>query len=320
MRGRAIGLVFLVSLIPSVLVSQSLGIEKLKFASAVKVTPAFYLPMLAGQEKGFWKEKGLKVEWVPFKGGGAMNRAVAAGAINVGFGGAATAIRGASRGVPAVIVADLFRQEFIFWVRKDSRFRRPKDLKGSKIGVPRFGGTSDAMARVVAKKLGLEREVTFVSTGGVIAALAGLKTGKVDAVVQSPGIMGRLKMEGVVREYLSVADYLPKEWTDNVVFASRRFIREKPGTVNAIVQAVLRSIGYLRQDAAWTKAKMKVMSGYSDEMAEFIYTWSMKQFTRDGRVSRRALENVKKFLIDSGIIPKEKAPAIEDVFTSQFIG
>src|SRR3990172_3194864 len=214
MRRATIGLVLLISVMPLGLTSWAWGIKKIKFATAIKVTPAFYLPVLAAEEKGFWKERGLDVEWVPFGGGGAMNRAVAAGAIHVGFGGAATAIRGAAGGVPAVIVADLFRQEFIFLTPPGSQFQRPQDLKGAKIGVPAFGGTSDAMARLVLKKLGLEAEVRLVATGEVTAALAALRRGTIDAVVQSPDIMGRMKMEGTVREYLSVDDYLPKEWAD----------------------------------------------------------------------------------------------------------
>src|SRR3990172_4897564 len=56
--------------------------EKIKFATAVKLFPVFYLPVLAAEERGYWKEEDLEVEWVPFAGGHPMNQAIAAGAID----------------------------------------------------------------------------------------------------------------------------------------------------------------------------------------------------------------------------------------------
>lgn len=42
------------------------------------------------------------------------------------------------------------------------------------------------------------------------------------------------------------------------------------------------------------------------------------QFTRDGRISKKALENVWNFLVEYGVVKKERAPALEELHTSQF--
>ncbi len=301
------------------LATPGMTVEQLKFGTAVKMAPSFYLPTLAAQEKGFWRERGLEVEWVPFKGGPPMNHAVASGVINVGGTSAINAIRGASGGVPIVIVANLAHQEWLFWVRADSRFRKAQDLKGAKIGVFRFAGPADAKGRFVVRKLGLAREVTFVASGGFRSSTALLQRGAVDVLVLPRDMMAVLLIKRVVRELLSLDDYLPKEWAYNTLIASRRFIEEKPGTVKDVLRAVLKSISYLRQDPVWSKEKIKAMSGHSNAVAEHIYNHSMELFTRDGRISSQALENIIKFLIDFGIIAKDKAPKIEDVFTSRFI-
>lgn len=43
------------------------AVEKLDLGTSIKFTPAYYLPILAAEDKGFFKEQGLEVEWVPFQ-------------------------------------------------------------------------------------------------------------------------------------------------------------------------------------------------------------------------------------------------------------
>jgi len=54
------------------------AVEKLNFGTATKTSPHYALPMVAAEEKGFWKEQGLEVEGIPFSSAGAMFRAIAA--------------------------------------------------------------------------------------------------------------------------------------------------------------------------------------------------------------------------------------------------
>ncbi len=115
MRKMASGLVLMFAIL--LLATPGLAIERLKFGTSIKATPAFYLPILSAQEKGFWKDRGLELEWVPLKGGGAVGRAIVAGAIRVGFVNASSPIRGRAAGIPMVIVAGISRQEWLFWVR-----------------------------------------------------------------------------------------------------------------------------------------------------------------------------------------------------------
>jgi ABC-type nitrate/sulfonate/bicarbonate transport system substrate-binding protein len=80
--------------------SVSLAAEKLRFATAVKLYAPYYLPVLAAQGQGYWKQQGLDVEWVAFRGGTPMNKAVAAGEIKIGLTNASSQFAAAARGVP----------------------------------------------------------------------------------------------------------------------------------------------------------------------------------------------------------------------------
>ena len=297
----------------------ALAAEKLTFATAVKVYSVYYLPVLAAEEGGFWKENDLAVEWVPFQGGGPMHQAIAAGSINIGIDMPSASFQAVARGIPVVFVSDLYTtDDFTVWVRGDSRLKEPQDLKGAKIGVARYGGAEHAYARAVVKALGIEKEAKHLAMGGIGQALAGLKTGSIDAVVMPPEIMIMLKVKAEARELLAVADYLPKEWVGSVIFSTKGMVKTKTDSVRRVVRAVLQATDFIRKNPAWAMEKMKSLSAYSDEAAKIIYAREAQRFTKDGKISKAGLENVKNFLIQYDIIPKEQAPSIDEVLVTEF--
>lgn len=294
------------------------SLEKIRFAISVKEVIYYYLPDMAAAERGLWKENGLEASSTALKTGGDFTRALAAGAIDLGLGTAGTTIQGIVRGVPALIVSDLYHKEDVFlWVRTDSPLKSARELKGVKIGVNRFGGRDHAYGRVVAKALGLEKEVKIVSVGGISEAVAALKSGAVDVTVRSGITMAKLKEQGEVRELLNIStDYLPKDWVDSVMTAHKDYARKNPETLRKGVRALLQSLDYIRNNPGWALEKIKAESGYSEKVARDVY--GSLRFTVDGQLSKGSLENVRNFLTEYEIVPKEKMPRVEELYSPEF--
>ena len=306
------------SLVFVLLIGVSPAAEKLKVATSTKTSPWTYLPIFAAQEKGFWQENGIDAQWVPFRSGGASIRAMAAGAINVLLSSSVSAFRGRSRGVPLIFVAQIrSRNDFSVYVRGDSPRKRPGDLKGSKIGVSRKGGSEHAYARSVTRALGLEKEVGFVSTGGIVESIASLRTGTIDAVVLTPAQMLNLMLAGEVRILVNVDDYTAKPWTSNVMSVRIPFIKEKPDTVRRAVKSIVKGIDYTMSNPAWAKAKMKAIGGYDDRGVDYMF--SILTLTKGGKINPEGLANVRKFLITFGIFGKKKPPRLNEIYTSMFL-
>lgn len=119
------------------------ALDKLKFGTPLKMSPNNYLPLLAGEEFGYFKQQGLDIEWIPFTGSSPMFRAVAAKSVNVGLAPTISFIRAAARSIPVIMIAGVTREDqFVLWVLADSPLRRPGDLKGAKIGLSCLGGTT----------------------------------------------------------------------------------------------------------------------------------------------------------------------------------
>lgn len=292
--------------------------EKLKVASAVRLSPVFYLPILGAEAGGSWKQNGLDAEWTPFGSGAAMYRAVAAGETKIGLSMVPAEFQAVAAGIPVVIISDLHpKDDFYIWVGTKSRFKEPKDLKGgAKVGVSRFGGTEHAYGRMIAKVLGLEKELKLISTGGIPESLGALKAQTIDGVLLSPHQMIKFKVAGEVKELVAVVDFRPREWASYVIFADRGFASKNADVTKRAVRSLLQGMEHIRKNPKWTIEKMKELNGYSEEEAKMIY--QVLDFTRDGKMSKKGLENVRNFLIEYGIVSKDKAPRVEEMYTDQF--
>ena len=299
-------------------ISTVFSAEKVRFATPVKVMPLFYLPVTAAEEKGFWKEQGLEVEWVPFEAGAAMHRAVAGGHTDMGMDGAALQVLGAAACVPVIMLADFqVRQNFYIWVRSDSRIREPKDLKGAKVGVTRMGSLTHAYGQVAAKALAIE-DVRYIAAGGIPELTAGLRSGALDAIVLTIFEMTPRKLAGEARDVVHVERYLPSEWMDLVAFGRREFIEKNPEVTKRVVQGLLKGGDFVMKNNEWAVEKMKAISGYSPQVADSIYRTGVR-FNRDGKIDKRSVENVRNFLVEYGLIAKEKAPPAERLYTGRFV-
>lgn len=298
------------------LVSLTFALEKVKLGSSVKVAVVFYLPILTAEEQGFWKENGLEVEWVPFGGGPPHMHALAAGAINIGLVANDLPMMAAERGLPVIMVADLVKQPRLLWVRTNSPYRHPRDLKGARVGVSALGGAEHSYGRIILAAHGLEKDVRFVGSGGIPQTMAGMKVGVFDAMVLAVGTVVGLKVEGIIREIASSDDHLPKPWVEHAVLARKDFARTKPELVRKILKATIQATDFVRKNPGWATNKIKGFQGISEEAAKIVY--DNVQFTATGKLERKAVENVRRVLIEYGILT-EKTPPVDDLFTNEYL-
>ena len=314
---RSLTSIFLVLAVAlSLTAGHSLAADKLKFATAIKFNPFYWLITAAAEEKGFWKRNGLQAEVSSFRGGAAMHRGFAAGAVDMGLTGTAGVIRSASAGVPVLVVADLGRQDFYIWIRADSPIRKPEQLKGAKLGVNRFGGLSHTLGRVVAKSLGLEKDIKFIAGGSLREEQALVQAGKLDGVIAAFAPKAALKHRGVIRVVLSVRDYLPKEWSDQAVVARKDFVEKNPDLVKRGVKAVLESGRLISEDPDWAIRKLEKALKVPRTIAKEALAGGA--YSKDGRISQKAMKNVLALLLEYGLVSKKKAPNVRTLYTTKF--
>lgn len=294
------------------------GLGKVRLGTPVKPQPSYDLLLLAAQEKGFWKEQGLEVEWTAFESGETMGRAMVAGAINMGMTASTAAVFGIASRPVEIIVADLGNPDYSeIYTLSTSPIREPKDLKGAKLGVTRLGRLYHHYGAAAAKAIGIEMK--YIGVGGQASQLAALKAGAVDAVLMGRGIAFPLALKGEIRKVVVVEDYLPRVWLGNIVLASRDYAGKNPETVSRAIKATFRGIDFLMKNRAWAVERAKAFYGYSEGEASWLYDNILRYEGKDGRIDPRAVENVRNFLVEYGMVPKDKVPPLDVVFTNKFV-
>jgi NitT/TauT family transport system substrate-binding protein len=294
--------------------------EKITYGTAIKFSPVYYLPVLAAQEQGFFKKNGLDVTWTPSQSGPDLQRDIATGTVQIGSSNAGTDIPAIAKGVPAVIVASLQpTDDFAVWVSASGRFQSPADLKGAKIGVSRLGGAEHAYGRLVAKGLGLENNIQFVSTGGVQESVAVLTTGGIDGVVLSPNQMMDLLLQGRVKQLVSLATYEKQPWLSYTIVANKAFVAKEPDTVKRILASIWEANDFIMSPAGkpWALAKLKEVSNYSDAAAEKLY--GILNLSRDGKFQKQAVQNVVDFMAEYELLKAGDLTSMNNLFTDQFV-
>lgn len=242
----------------------------------------------------------------------------AAGAVYFGLVSADLPLMAADRGLPVVMVAELVpRHPFDIWVRTDSPYRLPRDLKGARIAVTTLGPSAPlTYARIIMKAHGMEKEVRFVGAGGVPNQIAGLLVGAFEAMSNPLETIAGLVVDGKIRLVATAADYVPAPWFERAVMARKDYIKANPDLARRMVRSIVQTVEFIRKNPRATMDKIKSFQGLSEEAAKLIY--DSVHWSPTGRFDRKAVENVRKVFLEYGIIT-EKAPGVDDLFTNEYL-
>lgn len=302
------------------LTGPGLGADKVRFAAVIKTKPLYVLPIVAAQEKGFFKNQGLEVQYVGFTSGRAFSGAMAAGALDMAFVGTLSISLAAARGGPGRAVADTGAvEDWFLWVPANSRLKKPMDLRGNKIAVSRMGSLTHALARAVIKSLGIEKEVQTVAAGGVTSAIASLKSGASDATVQTFSAMAPLEVKGEVRQLLTVGNYVPKAVFTLLLAAHEKFLKENPEVVKRGIRAYMQGAKFTMENRSWAIERMTTYPdfGLTGKVAQSVYS-ELRYAQGVKKVPRKNVRAVMNWLVENGLLRAGEVPPMEKVAPAEY--
>ncbi len=190
-----------------------------KARAADKIRMACWSPRLAEQAniyvseaKGFFKDEGIDMEFLPGQGSGDALRNVIAGNADIAFGGPEAIYLAADKGSELKAVYDIYPVNvFNVFALKSKQILTPQDLKGKKVGVISMAsGTRYNLATILALNGMSERDVELVALG--INAAPAIIEGKVDAMASTDSILYGMQAAGLgavdviwARDYLNTS-------------------------------------------------------------------------------------------------------------------
>ncbi len=276
---------------------------------AVGGKPAlFYLPLTVTERLGYFRDQGLKVEIADFPGGARALQALIGGSADVVAGSYDHTIQMQAKNQP--IVAVVLLGQFPGYVLavlagKAQSYRSPADLKGMKIGVTAPGSSTHFMAQHLLVKHGLRPDdASFIGIGASASAVAAVKRGEIDAIVNVDPVIGLLESEGLIkvvadtRTLAGTREVFGGTYPAAVLYAAATFIDKNPRTVQALVNSFVRGLQWIAGHSADEIADL--MPGDYALGNKAVYVQSIKSslpmYSRDGRFERQAGETAHAVL------------------------
>ena len=144
-----------------------------------------FLPLWAAQDAGIFKKHGLQVELIAV---GSSTRGIAAivsGDLDILAGGGSSGVTSQLQGYSDMALFANVIQSFLFSVMVQPSITEVAQLRGKRMGVTRFGGTLDFVARQYVKRQGMEpgKDVTFVQIGAMPDIVVSVLTGAIESGV-----------------------------------------------------------------------------------------------------------------------------------------
>jgi NitT/TauT family transport system substrate-binding protein len=165
--------------------------------------------LLVSEEKDFFKNEGLDVEFIPGAGGGDAIKNILSGKADIAFTDPGSLYFALNQGEKLKVIYNIYPQNVFNVVSlKESNITKPEDLKGKKIGVYSLSSGTRQNLLVLLNQAGLtENDVTIVETG--LLNFAPLMQGQVDATAATDTGLVTAKEKGLVDvNVLEVKDYL----------------------------------------------------------------------------------------------------------------
>ena len=268
-------------------------------------------PFIVAVERGLFRGENLDVEFVPFRGGPNLVKAVVSGEVLLGAAGSTDILVFREAGMPLKMVATHTEgNHFTLNVAPD--VRGVGDLKGKTIGVTSVGATTWVFARMVAKQQGWDpdRDVKIAGLGGLDAQLAALARKEIHAFVWGDG--GAVTQLAGKSRVLMRLDKVTARWISQIQYVSEEGIRRRGEDIRKVMRGLFAAIRYMTEQTAEAAELVSKKIGWNPEAVLAAHKISGSLMSHDGTVSLEALRSMQDTLLEHGVI-KKRLPLEEHV-------
>ncbi len=282
-----------------------------KVGTAVLGDYALAGPFVVASEKGFFRTENLNVEFVPFRGGPNLVKAVIAGEILLGAAGATDILVFREAGMPLKMVATQTEgNHFTFNVAPD--LASVADLKGKAIGCTSIGSTTWVFARLFAKAQGWDpdKDVKVVGLGGLDAQIAALSRKEIAAYVWGDG--GAVMQLAGKSRVLTRLDSVTPKWISQIQYVSEESIKRNAESIRKVMKAVFSAARFMHDQPADSADIVAKKLGWTPEAVLAAHKISGPLFSLNGQVSVEALGSMQEVLLEQGVI-KKRLPLEEHI-------
>jgi NitT/TauT family transport system substrate-binding protein len=253
------------------------------------------------QDQGFFKKRGIDVEFMPTASSGNNPPALVSGSVQIAGPTMPTLLQANDSGLDLVVIASgaVYPLEAdILVARQGSDIKKPADLKGKTVGVPGLGALLHFMLIRNLQNNGVDpKSVRFVEVGFPQAADA-LKSGQIDAYPAQAPFTARILQSGAGYEVQNWLKNTP-DGTLTVIYATtRKWAEANKQTVKDLRDAMKEAVEFSKAHrpemyasiAKYTKLPQAVVSSLAPPNLEVDTTPKQIKFWIDLAKEQKAIK------------------------------
>jgi len=210
-----------------------------------------YIGIWVAHDASLFAKEGLEDQIILIPSGSQLAQVTVAGEVDIASFNGSSAMAAALQGADIKIIGNT-TNKMIFSIYVRPEIKTVEALKGKKLGVTRFGSSTDISARYALRKHNLDpsKEVTILQMGAMSSILSGLQGGSIDAGVVSPPTLFAVDKLGF-KELVSITD-MDLAFPNPSLIAQGGIIRKRPEVIHKFMRAYARGIHRAKTDKELT--------------------------------------------------------------------
>lgn len=245
-------------------------LTKLRLGMSAPTEPVQFAEKLADY-MGLYQKYGITdVTITGFEGDGKVLQALVAGQVDMYVGGSSNAINSVGSDTPLKVISmNSVILDDQLMCQKD--IKTPADVKGKRIAISTFGGTSHGASLLMLKAMNYTtKDVTIAEVGGEGTRVAALKGGSIPCALTSPDNATALEGQGFNR----IVDLRKAgvHWGRSGLIAKTEFLQKNPNTALVVVAAALEAQQVMFNDQKTAAAKFAEFAQKKPDEAATLIT------------------------------------------------
>lgn len=251
-----------------------------------------------------FEKHGLDVALVGMGTGSVSLRALIARELDISSLSGSGLVQAALQGADTVLIASLING-FVFKVFAAPEISTPAQLKGKKLGVSRYGATSDFAVRLALKKWGLnpERDVNILQIGTTQDTVRAMQAKMLDAGVTT-GTSSLIARKAGFRELADLAN-LGLDYPTSAIGTTKSYLQKNEAVVKEFMLAYIEAIHDFKRNREAALAVLKKYTRNDNrEVLEDAYSDTASKYLA---LPIPTIEGIRTILIElSGTVPAAK--------------
>ncbi|WP_051914480.1 ABC transporter substrate-binding protein [Thermorudis peleae] len=306
--------------------------EKTKITFAVGGQEQFiYLPLTLAKQLGYFQEQGIDVTIANFSGGSKAAEALVGGSADfvMGFYDHTIQVQPKGQYLQSVCLIDQYPGIVLLVSQKAAdKIKTLDDLKGKTVGVTAPGSSTQFFLNFILSQHNIPQDaVSVVAIGTGSTAYAAIAEGKVDAGMTVDPAATQLVQDGkatVLWDTRSQKDTVAAfggPYPAGCFYSKEDFIKNNPQTVQALVNAGLKTLAWIQSHSAAEIADKMPPDFYANNKQLYVSSLqnSLTLFSPNGLMPADGPATVRKVLALSDASVKNAQIDLNRTYTNQFV-